>query len=242
MTRFLLCLLALTVLATGTARAALSIDVSSPLIKVTTGFNGSSITVFGTQDVQGALVILVEGPSKPMTIRKKSPVFGLWTYTDSRRFANLPVYYETAASAPIDRIAAEDVLRSHRIGLTNLLAAPDNDDDGSAAFSAALVRLQQKKGVYVEEVKTIDYISPSLFKAVFDIPPIVRAGTYKVSAFLFQDGQLVEQASVPFDVAHEGLSADMRRFATKYSFIYGLAGVLMAMFAGWLATVLLKRE
>lgn len=223
------------------AQAGLTVDISSALIRVTTGFNGSSLTVFGTQEQEGTIVIVVEGPSKPMTVRKKSSVFGFWTVTDSRRFANMPTYYDMAASAPLTDVAAPEILRMHRIGLTNMLAAPA-DDDGTAAFTAALVRLQEEHHVYGHEAKPLTYITPQLFKVAFDIPAVVTAGPYKVSAFLFKDGKLLEQSSVPFEVIHDGVSAELRRFATNNGLLYGLAGVAMAILAGWLATVLLKRE
>ncbi|MBU6235739.1 MAG: TIGR02186 family protein [Alphaproteobacteria bacterium] len=243
MPRFLALLFFLMMAVAAPARAAITVDVSSDLIRVTTGFNGSSITVFGTQDGVGTLVLMVEGPSRAMTIRKKTQLFGLWTFTDSRRYANLPVYYDMATSGPLADAAPPEVLGNLHIGLTNLLSAPaDGIDDGTSAFSSALVRIQQQKGLYGDNPRAITYVSPMLFKAVFDLPALVSAGNYKVSAYLFRDGALADQASVPFVVVHEGLSAELRRFATEYSFLYGLAGVLMALVAGWLATVLLKRE
>ncbi len=241
MRRIFLTAAILSVLTVPTARAALSIDVSSETIRVTTGFNGSAITIFGVQEQQGALAIVVEGPSKTMTVKKKSPVFGLWTNTDSRRFVNMPAYYEMAASAPLDEVAAPETLRSNRIGLTNILIAPA-DDDGTAAFSNALVRIQQDHGVYGKTVKPLTYITPALFKATFELPAVVSPGQYKVSAFLFHDGALLEQTSASFEVVPDGWSARLRHFATNFGLLYGFAGVLMAMVAGWLATVLLKRE
>lgn len=223
------------------AQAAFSIDVSSDVIAVTTGFDGASVTVFGEQGQSGDLVIMVEGPPKTMTIQKKTPVFGLWTNTDSRRFLGMPAYYELAASVPVDDVAAPEILRASRIGLTNLLIAPA-DDDGTAQFSNAFVRIQQDRGLYGKTVKPVVYVTPQLFKVRFDLPANVASGHYKVSAFLFRDGALIEQANVPFEVVPEGMNAQLRRFATRYGLLYGLAGVLMALMAGWLATVLLKRE
>ena len=134
-----------------------------------------------------------------------------------------------------------DILRTSRIGLTNLLIAPANDD-GTAQFSNAFVRIQQDRGLYGKTVKPIVYVTPQLFKVRFALPANVASGHYKVSAFLFREGALIEQANVPFEVVPEGMNARLRRFATGYGLLYGLAGVLMALMAGWLATVLLKRE
>ncbi|NBX66191.1 MAG: hypothetical protein EBQ96_04260 [Proteobacteria bacterium] len=225
----------------GPARAALSVDVSSDVIGVTTGFNGTKLTVFGTQDQDGDIVIMVEGPPKTMTVHKKTAIFGLWTNTDKRRFANMPSYYELAASVPLDEVAAPDILQPLRIGLTHLLIAP-SVDDGTAQFSNALVRIQQDMGLYGKSIKPVTYTSPRLYKVPFELPANVAPGHYTVSAFLFRDGALIEQAGKSFEVVPEGLSAQLRYFAQNFGLLYGLAGVLMALVAGWLATVLLKRE
>lgn len=235
---FFFCLAAL---ASGRAQATLSLDISSDVIGVTTGFDGARITVFGIQDQDGDLVIMVEGPPKTMIIHKKTPIFGLWTNTDKRRFANMPSFYELAASVPIDEVAAPALLQSLRIGLTYLLIAPA-EDDGTSQFTNALVRIQQDAGLYGRTTKPITYTTPQLYKVVFELPANVASGRHVVSAFLFRDGALVERASKAFEVVPEGLSARLRHFANNFGLLYGLFGVLMALVAGWLATVLLKRE
>lgn len=224
---------------------AMAIDVSNDVIRVTTGFTGTSLTVFGTQDKPGSVVIVVEGPPKTITVRRKSRVLGFWTNTDTRRFLNVPAFYEVAASGPIEQITTRDVLRQNRIGVSNLnvVAAKGGAvDETTAAFTAALFSMQQQEGLFVSDVASLAYPGPMLFKAQFTMPTTVAPGQYKVSAYLFQDGQIIEEDSIPFIVVPEGLSAQMRDFATENGLLYGLTGMLLALFAGWLATVMLKRE
>jgi len=219
---------------------AMAVDVSSSIIKVTTGFNGAAITVFGNQEKDGQLVIVVEGPPTNVTVRKKGQVMGLWTNTGSRRFVGIPAFYQMAANSPVDQIAPEDTLRTNRISLTGFLSSSSGDND--ADYAPALVRIQNSHALYTLKPADITYVSPQLFKATFDLPPIVRPGAYMVSAYLFQNGALVDKGQVPFEVVPEGISADLRHFATHSSLLYGVAGVLMALMAGWLANVLLKRD
>lgn len=230
-------------LTTHPARANMAIDVSDETIRVTTGFNGTSLTVFGTQDKAGAVVIVVEGPPRSMTVRKKDRVLGFWTNTDSRKFKKIPAFYEIAATGPLDLITTPDVMRTHRIGVSNLIEeGAEKKDQKSTIFNEALLQMQQDKDLYVQQITPINYPGPLLFKTRFSLPAIVMPGEYRASAYLFQNGDIVDQDSVSFMVVPEGLSAKLRRFATQNGLLYGLTGMLMAVFAGWLATVLLKRE
>lgn len=225
--------------------SAMAIDVSDESIRVTTGFTGATLTVFGTQDKPGAVIIVVEGPKRSMTVRKKTSVMGLWTNTDSRKFMDVPVFYEVAASGPLDTITTVDVLRQNRIGLDNLAILPSRGnatDSGTQDFSKALFEMQIKKHLLVRDVAPLAYPGPMLFKARFTLPALVPPGEYKVSAYLFQSGQIIEQDASNFVIVPEGLSAKLRKFATQNGLLYGIGGMLMALFAGWLATVLLKRE
>ncbi len=224
--------------------AAMAIDVSDDTIRVTTGFTGAGITVFGAQEKAGNVIIVVEGPPKTIKVSKKSRVLGMWTNTDSREYKNIPAFYEVAASGPLTVAAQPEVLRAKRIGLDNLSIVPARkaDDPDSPAFTKALIEMQQRSHLFVQDIAPLTYPGPQLFKARFNVPATVPPGTYTVSAYLFENGQVVEQDSGSFVVVPEGLSADLRRFATQNGLLYGLCGVLMAMLAGWLATVLLKRD
>lgn len=224
---------------------ALTIDVSNDVIRVTTGFTGAELTVFGTQEAPGDVVLVVEGPPRTVTVRKKSRVLGLWTNTDSRKFSNFPSFYEAAASAPLADIAPADLLTANRIGLSNLKIVPTKGgtiDEKTAGFTRALFEMQAQKRLLVPEPVAVTYPGPQLFKARFTMPAIVPPGQYRVSAYLFADGALVQKANTTFVIVPEGLSAELRSFATDSGLLYGLAGMIMALIAGWLATVLLKRE
>lgn len=243
--RTLLAIIASLFLLTPHTASAMAIDVSDESIRVTTGFTGATVTVFGTQDKPGAVVIVVEGPKKSMTVRKKTSVMGLWTNTDSRKFIDVPAFYEVAASGPLDTITTIDVLRQNRIGLDNLTILPSRGnptDNGTPEFTKALFDMRIKKHLLVRDVAPLAYPGPMLFKARFTLPALVPPGSYKVSAYLFQSGQIIESDTSIFEIVPEGLSANLRKFATQNGLLYGIGGMLMALFAGWLATVLLKRE
>lgn len=100
----------------------------------------------------------------------------------------------------------------------------------------------QDKHLYVDGSNPITYISPQLFKAQFDLPAVVTPGRYGVYAYLFSEGKIIGHDQVRFEVQPEGFSADIKRMAQQQRLLYGFFCVIMAMTAGWLATVLLKRD
>jgi len=237
-------ILAMLVLAALPAQAALKIDVSESTIQVTTGFNGTSITVFGLQDSPGDVVLVIEGPNKDFTVRKKGSTLGLWTNVDSRKFKDAPAYYEVAASSALPMITSAEILAAHQIGVENLsiLDKRKSNSVRTQAFREAFLRGQAEQQLYVMDTRPLDYVSPQLFKARFMLPAQVPSGRYNVIAYLFQNGQVIQTDQTRFDVRPVGVSADMRSFAQENSFFYGLTAILMALFAGWMATVLLKRD
>jgi len=227
------------------AQAAMKIDVSESNIQVTTGFNGTSITVFGVQEGEGDVVIVVEGPVKDYIVRKKGRTLGLWTNVDSRDFDNVPGYYEVAASTALPLIATPELLGQYHIGVENLPIFDKRLSNSvrTLAFRDAFIESQRAKHHYVLDTRELTYVSPnSLFKARFTLPADVPSGVYSVYAFLFANGQLMQSDQTKFIVKPVGTSAEMRHFAQESGFFYGLTAIMMAVFAGWLATVLLKRD
>lgn len=226
-----------------TAQAAIAIDVSQDDVAVTTGFDGATVTVFGVQDQPGQIAIVVEGPPRTMVIRKKERVLGLWTYTQSQTFHDIPSYYEVASSVPLQTLARENALMENHIGLDYLdfIDMPNNEDT-TAPFQEVLFQLQQTRGHFVLEPQPVTYRSPHLFKGQFTLPTTVIPGRYTVRTYLFRDGVLIDQAHTGFEVRPYGLSASLRHFAFNNGLLYGLTGVILAMMAGFLATVLLKRD
>jgi hypothetical protein len=90
MIRTLLLLTAFLV-ATAPARAQdLVADLSSHLIAVTTGFSGTSLLLFGATQGEGDVVVVVRGPDKPETVRRKRRTLGIWVNRDTYAFAAVP--------------------------------------------------------------------------------------------------------------------------------------------------------
>jgi hypothetical protein len=74
------------------------------------------------------------------------------------------------------------------------------------------------------------------------MPSNVPLGDYTIEAFLFQNGNLVDNDIKPFTVVQTGLTGDIHKFAFDKPLIYGISVIFIALFAGFMATILLRRD
>src|SRR6202007_2257475 len=103
------------------ARAeALVADLTSHLIAITTGFTGASVVLFGAIDGPGDVAVVVQGPDREITVRRKSRIAGLWVNSREVTFANAPSFYAVAASRPLEEIVSPATAAFYRLGVTNL--------------------------------------------------------------------------------------------------------------------------
>ena len=92
--------------------------LSQNRIAITANFDGSEILVFGAvkrdapaPDGQMEVLVTVEGPSEPITVRRKERRFGIWVNTDAVEVDRAPSFYAVATSAPMDEILSDYITR-----------------------------------------------------------------------------------------------------------------------------------
>ena len=56
----------------------LVVDLSDPVVAVTTGFAGARLVLFGATEGRGDLIVIVRGPSQNAVVRRKEKVAGVW--------------------------------------------------------------------------------------------------------------------------------------------------------------------
>lgn len=227
-----------------TARAELYVDVSEPNLEITMGFSGDTLTLFGTAQPKGDIVILVKGPQNETIIRRKVDVMGLWVHADSVTFENVPGYYNVASSRPVQHIASHDVLRQYRLGIDSLVFTTDKKirDEKHDRFQEALIQNMQLKHLYSLTPDAVFFLNDSLFKTRITMPAHVPTGQYTIEAFLFKDGELIDREARPFSIHQVGLSADVHNFAHGRPFLYGLSVIMIALGAGIAAAFVLRRD
>jgi uncharacterized protein (TIGR02186 family) len=237
----LVVLLALLLWCWGSAARAegLVADLTSHLIAITTGFTGASVVLFGATDGLGDVVVAVRGPEREMTVRRKSRVAGIWVNTQQVTFANLPSFYAIAASRPMADILSPAVAAFYRLGIANLklVATTPAPSVVVDAFRSALERTQREAGLFVERVGKVDFLGERLFRTTITFPSNVPTGTYLVEVFLVRDKDIVSGQTTPLVVSKVGVDAAVFEFSTRQPGFYGAIAVLIAIVAGWLASL-----
>ena len=217
-------------------------DLTSHLVAITTGFTGASVVLFGATDGRGDVVVVVSGPDREMTVRRKSRIAGIWVNTESMTFANLPSFYAVAASRPLEAIVSPATAALYRLGVANLKMEPETTapPDVVDAFRAALVRTQQQAALFAGTVLKVNFLGERLFRTTIAFPANVPTGTYLVEVFLVRDKDVVSGQTTPLVVSKVGVDAAVYAFSNRQPGFYGAIAVLTAMVAGWLASLPLR--
>ncbi len=232
----------------------LDIGISTNEIAISPNFSGADITVFGAigqaDDFLLAIgsydiIVALEGPRRPATVRRKERVAGIWVNRHSVRFEPVPASYSISSTRPLDSIAKQIVLSAHDVGIQNIRLIPTGAiGDGSLIgdFRAAMLRIMQSNGLYQRDPSGVQFISQSLFRASVRLPANIPVGEHTVRAELYRNGQFVTQKTISLRVVKTGLEQFTYNLAHQYSLIYGLLAVGFALFTGWLSSVVFRKD
>jgi uncharacterized protein (TIGR02186 family) len=241
-------LLALTILIfTGlTVRAAgLIADLSHHLIAITTAFTGSDVLLFGAlEETGGDVVVVVTGPRTAQTVRARERTVGVWLPGDEMTFSGVPSFYAVAATRPLEAFTTPPLRARHELGVDALRLQPIAafDRQRIARFRSALIGLQQRRGVYPAAVGEVSMLGDRLFRTTLAFPANVASGPYQVQVLRVVANQVVEAQASVLTVSKVGLEADLTDFALHEGAWYGLATLLLAITAGWLANMAFRRN
>ena len=263
---FFVLAMALVVAPSGPLRAdTLVADLSSHLIAITTGFHGDEVLLFGATDGDGDVIVIVRGPDRDLTVRRKDRIAGLWINNDEIDYDDVPSFYHVASSRPIEEFAPPALRSRHEIGVDYLELSPATtattaaitDVDGEAvpaaiydplaearekSFRLALLRNEERAGLYGATMGKVNFLGDRLFRTRVDFPANVPTGTYTVEVFQIFEGKVVGAQTTPLIVSKVGLGAEIYDFAHSNAALYGIFSVMLALFAGWLAAVAFRRS
>jgi uncharacterized protein (TIGR02186 family) len=248
--------LASLVAATGVARAErLTIALSMSEIKIDSNFAGAPVTVFGVieRDAQTVpragdyeVAVLVLGPPESVVARRKDRVFGIWANQASEVFLAAPSFYAVGATIDVGGLAPAELLKRYRLGFDNIgfsyRGRTGRDNPGAAEFREAFLRIKQDESLYSQDPGSVSFIGDAIFRSTINIPANAPVGFYQVSAFLFADGALLARTDDSFTIAKTGFEQLTFTFAHENAFVYGVVCVVLALFTGWLAGVLFRRD
>jgi uncharacterized protein (TIGR02186 family) len=234
----------------------LIVSVSNHRVTVTPNYSGEELVLFGSVEKDANtppsrnsydLVVTVAGPRADMVTRRKERRFGIWINTDSRQFLKVPTYLALFSNRPFDAIASPEVQRRQQLGLNNVLLTQRVGGDYADvvpddAFRSAFVRLRSQHGLYREETSAVTFLTPTLFRAAIPLPANVPIGTYEVDVKLMADGAMIARERSAFELYKVGLEQIVANAARYHGFLYGLTTAGLALFVGWLASVVFRRD
>ena len=234
----------------------LIVSVSNHRVTVTPNYSGDELVLFGSIERDGDaplpstgydLVVTVSGPPVDMITRRKERWFGIWVNANSRQFLQVPAYLAVFADQPLDKIATQDILRRQRLGLNNVLltqrVGPDYADVvPSDPFRRAFIRLRSEQGLYRENTSAVTFLTPTLFRTGIPLPAVVPLGTYTIGIKLLAGGALFAKTDTAFEIVKVGFEQFVATAAKQHGLVYGVATALMALMAGWMASIAFRRD
>lgn len=229
------------------AQQPLVIDLSNSVVSITTGFAGANLLLFGAFDGHGDIAVVVRGPTRNETVWQKTRVAGIWVNGQAMTFLDVPSFYRVAATAELDQVAPPAERERLQIGIDRipLPVAPDvartQPPEVIAAFREALVRNKQYDGLYGLAPAQANIVGGRLFRAAIHLPGNVQTGAYHVETHLFYKQKLVASRATWLTVERAGFGDAVYRFAFDYSPLYGVVAIVMALMAGWIASLLFRR-
>ncbi|WP_422021539.1 TIGR02186 family protein [Pyruvatibacter mobilis] len=225
-------------------------DLSEKLIAITSNFTGAELLLFGNVDapdmvtpaLQRDVVAVVRGPYEPLTVRRKQRVAGIWVNRDAEEVPAAPGFYHVASTRPLSEIADADVYADAQIGLEAIELKGDGSAALPEAYREAILRAKTREGLYAQAPGSITFVGPSLFRAEIALPANVPVGSYIATVYLLRDGQITNQRSINLIINKSGIERFMYNFAQKTPFFYGVASVLVALLAGWIAGTVFRER
>lgn len=228
------------------AMATFVYDLSARLIAITTAFVGTQVLLYGAVPEPGSeIAVVVRGPARDTTVRRKSQVGPIWINTQSLEFQGVPSFYAVASSEPLVELAAAGVLARHELGAEHLRLTPSDatgfTEAEITAFRQALVRVKQRAGLYSSEPGSVSFLGDTLFRTRVTLPANVPPGIYQVQVFQFAEGEVVGAQTSTLEVAKMGIEAALYDLSLTRPALYGLASILLALAAGWTANALFRK-
>lgn len=244
-----------------TPPAAVSAALTTTTVRVTSGFRGARIVLYGAvlDPNPGDVVVIVRGPEQPIRIARKIKVAGIWLNSRPVVFRGAPGFYMTASTRPLDQIAGFGALRRLGAGIDHLAINTPEEQHVETRYGVrdmvvsrlgadyldwrhAVMRLKQQAHLYDTNDHGVTFVDKSLFKAEIDLPAAAPTGDYQAQIILFQHGQPVAQRRLALTVKKVGLQRATYLFAHRHPWTYGFVSVGIALAAGWAASAVFKRR
>lgn len=252
MTRLLSILLILAI--TGSAIAGLAraedrvvAGLSQHNVSLTTSFTGSQLFVYGAISADRSddgldVIVAISGPGERVLVRKKERQFGIWINGNAVEIDEAPSFYAVATTGPFRDILSWTEDERHRVGLDRvirLIDAPEWVTDREQ-YREAIARIREEEGLYSVQEGTVTVIDGTLFETRIQLPANLVEGDYKARIFLTQGGDVLDVFEDKVEVRRAGIGRWIYSSAREWPALYGIASILVALAAGWLASAFFR--
>lgn len=219
-------------------------------VDITTNFDGSDIIIYGAIKRERAIpddpldvIVTVEGPVRPVTVRHKERRMGIWINTGRVSVASAPNFYVVATTRPLKSILDTDQDQRFRISVPLAIRAfaGTSDVPDVVPYTEALVRVREAQELYRLDEGAVLLAQQTLFRADVRLPANLIEGYYATRIFLLRDGKVIDTFRAPIEVRKVGLERWLYRLALGQPFLYGIMSLALAVFAGWAASAAFRQ-
>lgn len=225
--------------------------LSQNRVAITANFDGSEILIYGAvkrdspaPDDLGRMevIVTVEGPSTPLVIRRKAKVAGIWLNRDSVNIDAAPSFYAVATTGNLDEILSGTEDLRYSITLPQVIRAVGISAEASQPqdFVDSLQRLRLQEDRYRIAERSVQFLEETLFRADVVLPANLTEGNYNVRIFLTRGGKVVDSSAAIIGVRKAGLERFLFRAAHDQPAAYGIAALVLAGLAGWIASFIFR--
>lgn len=222
--------------------------LSQDRIQITTNFDGTEILIFGAVKREAPLpegpplevLVTVQGPSVPITIRRKDKKLGIWVNDASVEVDEAPSYYAVLTSGAWGDVVRDVEDLRHKISVDRAIRAVGLEREDSAAFIEALIRIREARNAYVTDFGAVEVTDQTLFTTRVQLPANLTEGDYVARFFLTRGGKVLDVHETVIDVRKVGLEQFLFNLSRQQPMIYGIMSLAIAIAAGWLASAFFR--
>jgi uncharacterized protein (TIGR02186 family) len=217
--------------------------MSQNRVSITADFDGSEILIYGAVKREAPppdagpleVIVTVEGPSTPVTVRRKGRVAGIWLNNAQVTVDSAPSFYAVATTGPLRHILSDVENLRYGITIERVIRAVGiaSEAENSGEFILALLRVRTNDGRYRILEGKVELTEDTLFRADVFLPANLTEGEYKVRLFLLRDKRVIASQERVIGVRKEGLERFIFNLAQDSPLIYGLLSLILAAVAGW---------
>jgi uncharacterized protein (TIGR02186 family) len=217
--------------------------MSQNRVSITADFDGSEILIYGAVKREAPppdagpleVIVTVEGPSTPVTVRRKGRVAGIWLNNAQVTVDSAPSFYAVATTGPLRHILSDVENLRYGITIERVIRAVGiaSEAENSGEFILALLRVRTNDGRYRILEGKVELTEDTLFRADVFLPANLTEGEYKVRLFLLRDKRVIASQERVIGVRKEGLERFIFNLAQESPLIYGLLSLILAAVAGW---------